>query len=95
MAFPLQGVPAGAQAYDFRLDQVLPTSVVANYRVANGLTTTNYTIPTDLPVGVYRAYIRAKNADTQGDFSVALEFFVGGRPVVNVIGSTSDTTPAA
>ena len=35
MAFPLQGVPAGATSYDFRLDQVLPTGVVANYRVAN------------------------------------------------------------
>jgi hypothetical protein len=75
------------------MDRVLPTSVQQNFILAQGLTSNGYNVPTDLPIGIYRAYVRARRPDTQGDFSFALEFFVGGRPVVNVLGSTTDTTP--
>ena len=83
----------GAQVYDFRMDQILATTVQQNYILAEGLTSTGYNVPTDLPTGIYRAYVRARRSDTQGDYSFALEFFVGGRPVVNVIGTTTNTTP--
>ena len=88
------GVAAGATAYDFRLDIVLSSGTVQQgYRVANGLVNPEYTIPTALPIGLYRAVVRARNSDTNGDFSSVLEFYVGGRPVVNAIGTTTDTTP--
>jgi hypothetical protein len=35
----------------------------------------------------------ARTPDTTGDYSTILEFSVGGVPVVNAIGSTTDTTP--
>ncbi|MFN9718122.1 MAG: GEVED domain-containing protein, partial [Planctomycetota bacterium] len=93
MAATLNGVPAGAQFYDFRIDRVLRISVQTNYILAEGLTSTGYNVSTDLPSGIYRAYARARRSDTQGDYTVALEFFVGGRPVVNVLGTTTNTTP--
>jgi parallel beta-helix repeat protein len=80
--------------YDFVLDQVSPSGVVTpNFRIANGLTSTSYTIPTALPAGLYRARVLARTPDTTGDYSTILEFSVGGVPVVNAIGSTTDTTP--
>ena len=86
-------------AYDFRLDIILPNGtsqiVQANYRVAQGLSTTSYTIPTAaaLPAGLYRAMVRARTADTTSNYSNIVEFIVGGNPVVTAIGSTTDTTP--
>ena len=75
--------------YDFVLDQVSPSGVVTpNFRIANGLTTTSYTIPTALPAGLYRARVLARTSDTTGDYSTILEFSVDGVPVVNAIGST-------
>ncbi len=84
---------AGAETYEFRMDRVLATSVVENYINVTGLTQTGYNVPTDLPTGLYRAFVRARRSDTQGDYSFALQFFVGGRPIVNAIGTTTNTTP--
>lgn len=93
MAATLGGLPAGATAYDFRLDNVSTGTPVFNFHVANGLTTTTYTMPTALATGQYRAFVRARNADTQGDFSTALEFFVGGRPNVNPVTAITARRP--
>ncbi len=95
MATTLNGQPAGATSYEFQIDQVLSTSVVSRFRFVAGLTSPNYTLPdTDaLPVGNYRALVRARSADTQGDFSFAISFFVGGRPVVNSIPTSTNQTP--
>jgi hypothetical protein len=80
--------------YDFRLDVILPNNVVqANFRTASGLTSPSYTLPTALPVGQYRAMVLARTADTTSNYSNFVEFYVGGNPVVNAIGSTTDTTP--
>ena len=46
-----------------------------------------------LPTGTYRAYVRARSADTQGDFTKMLEFFVGGRPNVNAIPASNNQRP--
>lgn len=80
------GRPGGATEYDFRLDQLVGTTRNAFYIFSNQ-TETSFTVPADqaLPVGIYQAYVRARSADTQGDYSVRLEFFVGGRPVVHQI----------
>lgn len=95
MAATLNGLPAGATSYEFRIDQVLSTTVTTNFRFVAGLTSPSYTLPdTDLlPIGNYRAYVRARSADTQGDFSFALAFFVGGRPNVNAVPTSSNQTP--
>ena len=96
--------PAGAARYEFRLYAPDPVSQkyveLPLYTVTN-LTTNTYTIPTDLPSGFYRAHVRAIGngrpaagvADTTTDYSIPLEFFVGGRPVVNTIPPTTNTTP--
>lgn len=94
MAGAVGGGATITPVYDFRLDFVLPNGTVqANYRSASGLNGTSYTIPTALPAGLYRAMVLARTADTTGDNSTFLEFYVGGNPVVNAIGSTTDTTP--
>jgi len=87
-------IPAGATSYDFRLDQVLSTSVVENYIFRNTPATT-YTVPDPqaLPQGIYRAYVRARSADTQGDYTKFLEFFVGGRPKLNSIPTSASKRP--
>lgn len=88
-------IPAGATSYDVRIDQVLPTSVVTGFRSAT-VTGTTYTVPDNLALPtnyIYRAYVRARSADTQGDFSVKLEFFVGGRPNLNAIPTGSSQRP--
>ena len=87
-------VPAGATSYDFRLDQVLATSVVENFKFRN-TTATTVTIPDAeaLPTGIYRAYVRARSADTQGDYTKFLEFFVGGRPKLNSIPTSANKRP--
>lgn len=88
------GVATTVPAYEFRLDVVLPNNVVqAFFRSAYGLSTNSYTIPTALPVGRYRAMVRAMTADTTSNYSNVVEFYVGGNPVVNAIGSTTSTTP--
>lgn len=80
--------------YDFRLDVILPNNVVqANFRTASGLTSPSYTLPSALPVGQYRAMVLARTSDTTSNYSNFVEFYVGGNPVVNAIGSTTDTTP--
>ena len=80
--------------YDFRLDLILPNNVTqVGFRTANGLTSPAYTIPTALPAGRYRAMVLARTADTTSNYSNIVEFIVGGNPVVNAIGSTTDTTP--
>lgn len=45
-----------------------------------------------LPNGTY-AYVRARSADTQGDYTKMLEFFVGGRPNVNAIPASNNQRP--
>ena len=80
--------------YDFRLDLILPNNVVqANFRTALGRTSTSYTLPTALPVGLYRAMVLGRTSDTTSNYSNVIEFYVGGTPVVDAIGSTTDTTP--
>jgi hypothetical protein len=88
-------IPAGATSYDIRIDQVLPSSVVSNFRTAT-VTGTTYTVPDNLALPTnttYRFYVRGRSADTQGDFSVKLEFFVGGRPNVNAVPTGSNQRP--
>ncbi|RLT08263.1 MAG: hypothetical protein DWI22_08265, partial [Planctomycetota bacterium] len=95
---------AGAVRYEFRLyGRNAVTSIyeeLAQYAATN-LTTNSYTIPTDLPSGDYRAFVRAIGAglpatsipETTTDYSLPLNFFVGGRPIVNPIPPTTNTTP--
>jgi hypothetical protein len=87
-------IPAGATAYDLRIDQVLSTSVVFGYQMYT-VSTTSVTVPDSqaLPVGTYRARIRARSADVQGDYSVMLEFYVGGRPIIRAIPASSNQQP--
>ncbi|MFM7058412.1 MAG: GEVED domain-containing protein, partial [Planctomycetota bacterium] len=87
-------IPAGATAYDLRIDQVLPTSVVTGYQMYT-VSGTSVTVPDNqaLPIGTYRARIRARSADTQGDYSVMLEFYVGGRPIVRSIPASTNRQP--
>jgi len=84
-----------ATSYDLRIDQVLPTSVVVGFRMFTTGSVTSLTVPDNqaLPNGTYRARIRARSADTQGDYSVMLEFSVGGRPIVNAIPPSSNQQP--
>ncbi|MEJ7591909.1 MAG: GEVED domain-containing protein [Planctomycetaceae bacterium] len=104
MMTTLRSFPAGAARYEFRLYAPDPVTFkyveLPQYTVTN-LTTNSYTIPTDLPSNFYRAYVVA-TADgrpsanvpaTRSNWSFALEFFVGGRPIVNPIPPTTDTTP--
>lgn len=104
MTSTLLGRTAGAARYEFRLyapDPVTNSFVeLPQYTVTN-LTTNSYTIPTDLPIGNYRAYVRgiangrptANVPETVSDFSFFLSFFVGGRPEVTTIPATTNTTP--
>jgi hypothetical protein len=94
MSGTVGGTESVVPVYDFRLDVVLPNNVVqANFRTASGLTSPSYTLPTALPVGRYRAMVLARTSDTTSNYSNIVEFYVGGNPVVNAIGSTTDTTP--
>jgi len=88
------GVMGGATSYDFALD-FIPAAGQADvaYPVITGLRNTDYTVTRTLPLGLYRATVRARSADVIGDFSTVLEFYVGGIPVVNAIGTTTDRTP--
>jgi hypothetical protein len=104
MMTTLAGRAAGAERYEFRIYQQDPATnifaEVPKYTVTN-LTDNSYTIPTDLPDGDYRAYIRgiangrasANVPQTISDFSFALQFSVGGRPQVTRIPPTTDRTP--
>jgi hypothetical protein len=94
MSGTVGGTESVVPVYDFRLDVVLPNNVVqANFRTASGLTSPSYTLPTALPVGRYRAMVLARTSDTTSNYINIVEFYVGGNPVVNAIGSTTDTTP--
>ena len=94
MSGTVGGTESVVPVYDFRLDLILPNNVVqANFRTASGLTSTSYTLPTALPVGLYRAMVLARTSDTTSNLSNVVEFYVGGNPVVNPIGSTTNTTP--
>jgi len=94
MSGTVGGTESVVPVYDFRLDVVLPNNVVqANFRTATGLASPSYTLPTALPVGRYRAMVLARTSDTTSNYSNVVEFYVGGNPVVNAIGSTTDTTP--
>ncbi len=90
------GVTSAISSYEFLLDFVPAAGVPdVTYPVVTR-TINSYTIPSNLPNGLYRAQVRAKTADTTSDFSTILEFYVGGRPVVNLVnstGTTTDTTP--
>lgn len=93
----LGGKLAGATTYEFELDNL--STNTTNYLTAYGLTSTSYTVPNALPVGQYRARVRARATvtpsanSTQGDFSFPYFIFVGGRPEVNSIAPTTNTTP--
>ena len=101
----LGSFPAGAVRYEFRLQT--PDTVTGKYvdrpeYTVTNLTTNSYTIPSDLPTNnFYRAYVRAfaNGRPTAGvpatnsNWSFGLEFFVGGRPIVNTIPPTTNTTP--
>jgi hypothetical protein len=89
----------GATSYDLIIEEV--TNGAQRVVEQTGLTTTSYTVGTPLPVGNYKAYVRAfaqgngssAGGDTVGDWSSPVSFFVGGRPVVNPPGTTTDSTP--
>jgi len=95
MAQMLGGKPAGATSYDFEMDNLSNNTTVKFH----GLKTTSYTVATPLAFGYYRARVRAiatvtpATNSTQGDFSYPYIIFVGGRPEVNTIPSTTNTTP--
>jgi hypothetical protein len=104
MRTTLNGKVAGADTYEFRLQGI--SAATGKYVdlpafTVTGLTGTTHTIPTNLPSGFYRAYVRGIENGlpasgipaTVSDFSFPLEFFVGGRPIVNAVGTTTDTTP--
>ena len=99
-------LPAGASTYEFRLYAPDPVTFIytelPQYTVTN-LTTNTYTIPAglELPSSWYHAHVAANAVGrpvanvpaTRSDSSLALEFFVGGRPIVNTIPPTTNTTP--
>ena len=88
------GRGGGASSYDFRLDRLVGSSRISDYIFIN-TTGTSYTIPAgqELPDGIYQAYVRANSADTMGDYSTRLEFFVGGRPVIQQIPTGTNQQP--
>ncbi|MCA9084615.1 MAG: pre-peptidase C-terminal domain-containing protein [Planctomycetaceae bacterium] len=68
--------------------------------VQDGLTTTQYEIPDTLPNGRYKVWVRGFISGTNTavgqtvtSWSVGEIFNEGGRPVVDAIGQTADTTP--
>ena len=94
MSGTVSGSAAVNTVYDFRLDMILPNNVTqVGFRTALGLTSPSYTLPVALPAGRYRAMVLARTFDTTSNYSNVVEFYVGGNPVVNAIGSTTDTTP--
>ena len=107
MMTTLGGLPAGAASYEFRLQAPDPVTFkyvdLPDFTVAN-LTTNTHTIPIDLPTNTsYRAYVIALGNGrpdatppvpaTRSNWSLGLEFFVGGRPIVNTIPPTTNTSP--
>ncbi len=99
----LDFTPTGAAQYEFRLYEINPSTgsevELPGFRITD-LKTNSHTIPTSLPFGSYRAYVRATGdartsvADTVTNWSPALNFAVGGGPLVNTIAPTADTTPS-
>jgi hypothetical protein len=94
----------GVERYEFRLYLTNSTNTseveLPSYRRTD-LTTNTYTIPTNLPFGSYRAYVRGigkENLDTGAaatttNWSSALHFVVGGGPLVNPLAPTTNTRP--
>jgi hypothetical protein len=93
MAGIVGGTFAGATSYDFSLDFIPAAGQPDVFYSVVSTTNTDYTIARTLPLGLYQARVRARSADITGDYSAILEFYVGGNPVVNAIGSTTDQTP--
>ncbi|MCA9058253.1 MAG: hypothetical protein KDA85_07125 [Planctomycetaceae bacterium] len=89
-------VPTGASSYDLEIRDAISGAIVYT---ANGLTSITHTITTPLIVSTYDARVRAhavsngSAAATTTDWSAPLRFFVGGRPNVNSLGSTTNTLP--
>ncbi|MCA9062387.1 MAG: hypothetical protein KDA96_04995, partial [Planctomycetaceae bacterium] len=96
LAKTVAGKQAGATSYDIQIIDSISRAVILT---ANGLTGTTYTVPTALVTSTYEATVRAHRAstgpaaDTTTDWSAPVQFFVGGRPNVNSIGTTSNTRP--
>ena len=100
----LDSRPTGAARYEFRLYATNFTNTseveLTAFRQTN-LTTNTYTIPTNLPFGGYRAYVRSiangntatGAASTTTNWSSVLYFVVGGGPLVNTIAPTTNTKP--
>ena len=61
--------------------------------VENGLTSPEFTVPTDLVNGEYKVWVRGFADSVTTEWSPAFDFEVGGRPVVTNPSSTTDTTP--
>ncbi len=80
------GRAGGASLYDFRLDRLVGATRIPDY-ITITQAGTSFTVPDGqaLPDGIYQAFVRAKSSDTLGDYSARLEFFVGGRPVIQQV----------
>jgi large repetitive protein len=61
--------------------------------VEDGLTSPEFTIPSDLVNGQYKVWVRGFADGVVTEWSPAFEFGVGGRPVVTNPAFTSDSTP--
>jgi ELWxxDGT repeat protein len=82
---------SSATKYELQLRNLNTETLV--YNVQN-ITTTSWTPPADLPAGHYRWWGLVANANYRGQWSQAVDFYVGGRPVMTAPGSSgSDTTP--
>lgn len=95
----LNGELRGATEYEIRIDEV--TNGAVNVYQQSGLTGLDWTVPAPLAVGNYKAWVRGfdpgngagAGGDTLTNWSAPVSFFVGGRPLVNPPGATTDTTP--
>jgi ELWxxDGT repeat protein len=82
---------SSATKYELQLRNLNTETLV--YNIQN-ITTTSWTPPANLPAGHYRWWGLASNANYRGQWSQAVDFYVGGRPVVTApVGSGTDTTP--
>ncbi|HAD57713.1 MAG TPA: hypothetical protein DCG12_00520, partial [Planctomycetaceae bacterium] len=82
------------ETYLIRTD-VSPTVVVEHRQ---GLTGNSYVPSTDLPNGNYAFYVRGANVGVNGEttltsFSERMDFEVGGRPHIDPIEDSTDSTP--
>jgi hypothetical protein len=82
----------GGETYDLWFSSISAGTTVF---VETGLNSASYTIPSDLPIGKYRFWVRATSGfGEKSDWSAARDFEVTSPPVIQQFGaSTFDTTP--